>query len=423
MQQVKNGSILIISDNLETGRLISEKVKLLRNSDTLQLVTYIEAISVLNSNQPSLIIVYSSNEESLGIIKEIRTLENLDKVPIIFVMEAFNEDLLLFAFDNGIDDFFFLNEADSVILMRILLALKKSMLYKQIEIKNDILITAEIIDKNSGIYTKEQAPLALKNFFSKSLEENLGNTVFMCIKPVSTSGKRLNMQEIADVIKNVSRCDDIIAFGRNSTFYLILYNAGKQGAKMVASRIQELLSQKCKIFANAAEINASFEETEAILLKNIKEQITENIEFNFLYNLVSNEEENTDITDENGKNFKDFKKEFYTGFEKIVTPVFYQMQITSSDNIKEAKINFDITETQSIFTISKNDRISELIITYPSYMKLLIDIIHKSEDKKLKSRRLAFDFEDFSSEKLLSILQDVLKEFEAELKNEDKELK
>lgn len=413
---MNNGSILIISDDLETGRLISEKVKLLRNYDNIQTVTYIEAISVLNSTQPFLIMVYGSNEDSIAIVKEIRTLTNLDKVPIILVTDSFDEDLLLCAFDNGIDDFFFLDDADSIILMRIFLTIRKSMLYKQIDIKNDILVTAGIVDKTSGIYTEEKAPLALKNFFSKSIEENMGNTVFMCIKPVAIFRKKLNIHNIAGIIKTVPRGDDVVAFGKNSTFYLILYNTGINGAKSVFSRIKQLLEKKCNIYAAAAEITTSFEEMEPVLSQSLNEQISSNIDFNYLYNLALSEKaEIIDIHDENGKKFKDFKKEFYSAFEKIVTPVFYQMKITASNKFKKSKVNFDITETESVFTITKDNLESKLLITYPSYMKVLIDIKHTVNEEKTKSRRLSFDFEDFSSEKLLSIIQDVLKEFEVKL--------
>lgn len=413
---MKNGSILIISNEVQTGRQISDKVKLLREGDSIKIVSYIEAISVLNSTQPSLIMVYCAEANSIGIVKEIRAINSLNKVPIILVMNSFDEDLLLYAFDNGIDDFFFLNDSDSVILMRILLTLQKSILFKKAEVYEDILVSAGIFDKSSGIYTPEQADLALKNFFNKSLEENLENTVFMCLKPISLTGKKLNMHEIAKIVREIPRTDDIAAYGKNLTFYLVLYNAGVSGARNVYTRIKRLLADKCNVYANAAEITASFEEMEPVLIQNLKEQISSGIEFSYLYNVNLEEAyEKTDITDESGKKFKDFKKEFYNGFEKIVAPVFYQMKMQIMEMFPQSKIDFDITETESIFTISKDNVTTELVITYPSYMKLLIDIKHTVGSKRPQLRRLSYDFDDFSSEKLLSILQDIIKEFEAKI--------
>ena len=412
---MKNGSILIITNEIQVGRQISDKVKLLREGDILQIVSYIEAISVLNSSQPSLIMVYCANADSIGIVKEIRAIKSLNKVPIILVMDSFIEDLLLYAFDNGIDDFFFLNDSDSVILMRILLTLQKTILYKQTEVYEDILVTAGIFDKTTGIYTEEQAPLALKNFFSKSIEENMENTVFMCLKPISLNGKKLNMQEVSQIIREIPRANDIVAYGKNLSFYLILYNSGVSGAKNIALRIKNVLSDKCNVYANAAEITTSFEDMESVLIKNLKDQISSGIEFNYLYNInIDDSCEAADIYDES-KKFKDFKKEFYGKLEKIVAPVFYQMKIQTAEMFPDSQIDFDITETESIFAISKKGVTTELVITYPSYMKLLLDIKHTVHTKRPQVRRLSYDFDDFSQEKLSSILQDIIKEFEAKL--------
>ena len=416
---MKNGSILIISNDEQAGNLISEKVKLLRDCDNVQIVTYIETISILNSTQPSLMMVYSSNSDSISIVKEIRALKTLNKVPIILVMDYFIEDMLLYAFDNGIDDFFFMNDSDAVILMRIMLTIQKSILFKQIETTNDILVNTGIIDKQSGVYTKEHAPLAFKHLFSKSMEENQENSVFMCLKPVAFQNKRLNLTKIAETVKKIPRGNDIVAYGKNSTIYFILYNTDADGAQSVVERIQNALVNECNVFANAAEISASFEEMEPILIKSLKDQIAAGITFNFVYNVELKEAaEIMDIHDETGKNFKDFKKEFYNVFEKMVAPVFYQVQSDVADMIPGAKVNFDINEVKSNFTVSAGKVKSELFITYPSYMKLLTDIKHTAGSKRPQIRRLTFDFEDFSSERLLSMLKDMVNEFDIKLKSE-----
>lgn len=421
---MKNGSILIISNEFSKGEFISDRVKLLRESDNIQIVSYIETISVLNSTQPVIIIVYCENDASIGIVKEMRTLKSLDKTPIILVTDSFDENLLLYAFDNGIDDFFFLNDSESVILMRILLTLQKAMMYKKQEVYEDILAASGIVDKSSGIYTIDQAPIALKHFISQCLEENLDNAVFMCLKPISLTAKKLNMIEIANIIKTVPRGNDIIAFGKNLTFYLILYNSGVNGARNFIFRLKNLLAEKCSIYGNAAEINASFEEMEPVLLQSLKEQISSGIEFNYLNSIETDKiAKSIDIQDEKGKKFKDFKKEFYNNFEKIAAPAFYQMKIQTAEKLPNAVIDFDINENESIFSISQNDIKSEIIITYPAYMKLLIDIKHKFGTKRPQLRRLSYDFEDISQEKLISILEDVKNEFEVKLNKEINEKK
>ncbi len=413
---MKNNYILIISNNEEVGEKISEKIKLLRECDTVKVASYIEAISVLNSTQPAVILLYSGDTDNAGIVKEIRAIKSLDKVPIMFITDTFTEDKLLFAFDNGVDDFFFMSDPDSIILMRIFLTLQKSVLYKQIEINNDILISAGILDKYSGIYLKEYVPIVMKNFFSKSMEENLENTIFMYVKPMPINNKRLNITKIGQVIKSILRGNDIVGYGKSSGFYLLLYSAGVEGAESVSKRIQNILKDECKIFANCAEVLASFEEIEPILYQNMKYQIEADNPFNYFFELSKGEmPEKVVIKDETGKKFKDFKKEFFTSFEKITAPVFYQTQSTYSEKFPNAEIKFNMTETESTFSISQNNCSSELSIKYPAYIKLIIDIKHLEENTKPVIRRLTYDFEDYSEEKLSELLKDMINEFSQRL--------
>lgn len=409
---MKSSSILIITNDFDKGRQIEKKLKLLRECDTVKIVTYLEAISILNTTQPSLILLYCSDDDSVGIIKEMRSINSLDTVPILYIADEFEEDKLLYAFDNGIDDFFFLTDSDSIILMRIFLTLQKSILYKQVAIDKEILIAANIVDKQTGIYLKEQAPLALKSFFSKSIEENLENTVFMYIRPLSIDKKRLNMYKIANTIKSIPRGNDIVAYGKASGFYLILYNAGKAGAKSVATRIKNALHGVCQIYACAAEITTSFEEMESVLYRSLKDQIESDTEFNFLYDINVNEAvEYLDIKDETGKKFKDFKKEFLNSFEKIVAPIFYQVQTKYTEQFKDSEIKYYINENESKFYIRQDNLAAELIITYPTYLKVIIDIKQLDDEKSPNIKRLTFDFEDFSEEKLNILLEEMLNEY------------
>lgn len=404
---MKNNSILIISNNETVGKQIISKIKLLRDCDTIKSVSFVESISVLNTTQPSLIIVYCGKSDSIGIIKEIRAIKSLNQVPIIFVSDSFVEDILLYAFDNGIDDFFFLDEEDSIILIRIFLTLQKAILYKQIETNKNILINADIIEKETGLYTKENAYIALRNFFSKSIEDNLENTNFLYIKPVANDNKKLNLQDISIKIKSVLRADDIIAYGKNSGLYIILYNTNISGVKAVVKKLKKQLEQICKIYATATQITTSFEETEPIVLQCLKDQISAGKEFNYIYELTLNEAvENLEIKDENGKNFKDFQKQFFSAFEKIVLPVFEEIKSTHSNS----EIKYNLSEEQSSFSFSNNKTTSEIILTYPTYIKLIIDIKHYIDINTPTIRRLTLDFEDFSSDKLKSILNDVINE-------------
>ena len=414
----------MISNNQEIGSKISEKIKLLRECDVVKIVSYIESISVLNSMQPSVILLYCANQDSVGIVKEIRKLKNLDKVPIIFIMDVFVEDLLLYAFDSGIDDFFFLSDPDSIILTRIFLTIQKAVLYKQIETNNDVLIAANIIESSTGLYTKEKTAIVYRKFFEKFCEENIENCVFMYLKPVPIEQKKMSEVKTAKKIKSILRGNDIIGYAKNSGFYIILYNAGITGTQAVLQRIKNNLSAYYDIFATAVEITTDFDKLESCLQKSMKDQLLSGLDFSYVKDISYLDKEN--IIDEKlnlsepkktnpKKNNKDLRNEYFDSLDKIVAPVFYRLQTKASSELPDAEVKFDISETESIFSIKQNDIESNIVITFPAYIKLIVDIKHKEKNKKSSVKRLTFEVDEFSEEKLTSIISDVLQDFSSKV--------
>ncbi len=411
---MKNGSILIISNNPDVSKKISEKIKLLRECDTVQSVSFLEAISVLNSSHPSLIILYWAKEDSVNIVKEIRSIHSLDKVPIIFVMDSLIEEILFCAFDYGIDEFFYLNDPDSIILMRIFLSLQKAILYKKIDTNEEIMMDTNILDKKTNIYSSEYSHVVLNYFVNKCLEDNIEDTILMYVKPLPLDKKFLNQTKIASYIKSVPRSSDIIAFAEkeNTGFYLILNNCTKVGAKSVTQRLKKTLEGSCEIYANALEITLPFEKIQSLLVKSINEQIMAKNDFNFFfeddirdyYKVLEEEEENKKFKQE------DFK-DFFRNFEKIIIPVFYHFQTVYSSKFPNTEIKFDVSEEQSYFTIINNNVKSKLIITFPMFSKVIIDISHTSENSSPSTQRKVFEIKEFNEEMLSDKLKDFINEF------------
>ncbi len=411
---MSNNYILVISNKQETGAIISEKIRLLRECDVVKVVSYIESISVLNSLQPSIIMLYCSNEDSVNIVSEIRKIKTLDKVPIIFIMDTFVEDMLLYAFDSGIDDFFFLSDPDSIILTRIFLTIQKSVLYKQIETNNDVLAAANIIDKETGVYSKEQTPAIYRKFFDKCCEENMENTVFMYLKPVASEKKRISSQMTAKKIKSILRGNDAIAYGKNLGFYIILYNAGIKGTQTVFNRIKNCFKGSFDVYAAAVEITADFDKLESVLLKALKEQINNGTDFSYVKDIaLLDKSAMPSEREEARKKYKDLKKEFFDSLDKIIAPVFYRFQTLAAQELPEADVNYNISSSESIFSIKQKDMQSDVIITFPAYIKLIVDIKHSEKNSSPSVKRLTFEINEFSEEKLTSILRDLISEFNA----------
>lgn len=409
---MNNNSILIISNHEEVSNIIIDKIKLLRECDTIKSVSTLEAISVLNSSKPSLIILYWAKADSIQIVKEIRTIHSLDSVPIIFVMDSLIEEILFKAFDYGIDEFFYLQDPDSVILMRIFLTLQKSVLYNKIDNADGIMQATGIKDKKTGIYSNEFAPAVLSHLFNKSLEENVEKNVFMFIKPVVETKKYINLTKIANVIRTVPRANDVVAFARSVGLYLILYRAGKAGAKSVIQRIQHAVNGMCEIYANAVEITAPFEELEPVLFEGIDDQISAKNHFNYFYEsdvkdsleLLKSEENNNLI-------FQRMKKDLYSQLEKIAIQVFYHIQTVYSAKYPKTVIKYNVSPEECYFSVTQGNIQSKLVVFLTSHTQLTIDVNHSENEKVVSKNRVTYNAENFSEEILTSVLKGFLHEF------------
>ncbi len=401
---MKNNSILIISNDNQVSEIISTKIKLLRECDNIQSVNYIETISALNLMCPNLIILYKGKTDSIGILKEIRKIKSLNKVPIIFVMDKPDEEALFYAFDNGIDDFFFLNDSDAIILIRIFLTLQKSVLYQQIDANEEILKWENIIDKQNGIYTKDSGARIINKVFAKIKDENDNNSVFLYLKPMSKDNKVVNISQIGKKIKELLRNNDIISYGKGSGFYAVLYNSNEENTPIIIERIKKILKNECIIYANAIEITESFEKTEELLYSKMKKQISEGKEFNFITQ-IPQKDKNAKIAP------KQYDAEkFYKETESITAPVFYQMQAEYNDKLDGSEIKYEIKETESNLILQSKELTSELKIKYIEYPQVIIEIKHIEENKKAKVKKINYNIDEYTNEKLTLIIKEMINE-------------
>ncbi len=439
---MKNNSILIISNNEEVSDIISGKIKLLRECDKIKKVNYIETISELNNAQPTLIILYKGKTDTIGIVKEIRKIKSLNKVPIIFVMDKLEEESLFYAFDNGIDDFFFMDDTDAIILIRLFLTMQKAVLYKQIETNEEILKWENIIDKQTQIFTKESGARIINKTFAKIKDENNDDCVFIYIKPMPKENKVVNINKIGQKIKNLLRNSDVISYGKGSGYYIVLYNAGKAGAKSITDRIKKAMKNDCIIYANATEIKESFEKTEELLYSKMKKQISSGKEYEYVslispiepVNNKNNEEEKVEkseqevnevqdkkeeteakeLNEENKENeieIKENKISLYKDIENITAPTFFEIESEYANKLEASKIKYEILETESNFIIQSAELTIELKITYTEYPIIKMEIKQYDETAKTKIKTINCKVEEYTKEKLTLIMQEMINDY------------
>ena len=87
------------------------------------------------------------------------------------------------------------------------------------------------------------------------------------------------------------------------------------------------------------------------------------------------------------------------------------MQTVYSEKMPSAEIKFNISDTESNFSIKQDTFTSELVITYPTYVKLILDVKHYAKDEKPIIKRFSLDFEDLSENELSAIIAGMLKDF------------
>ena len=164
---MKKKSILIVFSDKRLAEITSKKINLLRSDDKITFVSYDDVNNVGNKISPSIVIVCHSNIKSLSIIDEIKKIFIAEKPPIILVTEKTSEDIFIDAYEKEIDDFFSINDSEPIILMRILNAIKKGKIQRNINIKNEILISQNFLDANNEIFKKDCASNILNTHFNK----------------------------------------------------------------------------------------------------------------------------------------------------------------------------------------------------------------------------------------------------------------
>ena len=129
-----------------------------------------------------------------------------------------------------------------------------------------------------------------------------------------------------------------------------------------------------------------------------------------LYSETKNTSKNLPF--DNKMNFKEYKQEYFKNFEKIVSPVFYQISQKYSDRLMNVKIEHFVSDGMANFTIIGNVFTSKLIITSPGLSKINIDIILENKVKIVDSKRISIEQNELEQ----GLLDDLLEQFILEYK-------
>lgn len=406
-------NIILITNNNGVAEDLKQKLVLLREIDSVISFEYSKAIEGIKKVHPQVVLLHCEKEsECLKLIKSIKNDDEIKETSILLVLKDYNQETILNAYDENITDYVTLKASDAELLIRTLWCLKNQLLISAVNQQRELLQDTGVMDKDTGFYTKDFAGKIFEKEFAKI--KHLGaSAVLMLVSASEESKVTLNPQKLAFATKTSVRETDVIAQGNANRFYVLLKNSSLKGIYSVLNKIKQNIGEEYTICAGASFVeNNSFDELKVKLLNALFEAISTKQDL-----VVVNEEEEETQSEEwiekinaKEKNFKLFKQAFTKKLDKVITPVFFQMQRLYEDKLFETAIEQYSNSHLSAFLLKNGDNVSELKITYPGFAKINIDIVHHGFDSP-ENQRISFNLNDLTEEKLTQILEEFIQDF------------
>lgn len=405
-------NIILITNNNSVVDILKPKLVLLREIDNILTTTYEEAMSNIQTVIPDVILIYCASEKDacLELIKTIKTNEKTRSISVLLLIDEYEQDFILNAYDENVDDYLNVHADDAEILMRTIWGLKKTVYMSSIQKQKSLLESLNIIDKNSGFYTNEYCEKIFENEF-KNLEKDNDEGILMLVSASEESKTKLNPLQLARAIKTSIRNSDVVVHSSANRFFVLLRETQLKGAFTVWDKIKRAVGEQYKINAGISNVGSkTFKDLQKELLNALIEATSTNQDL-----VIVSEEEKADSGDwiekiNAQKNFKLFKQAFTKKLEKVVAPIFFQMQKMYEDKLYKTQIEQYSNETLSAFILKKEDKVSELKITYPGFSKINIDVIHQGLDSP-ENKRINLDLTELDETKLTQILEEFIAEF------------
>lgn len=406
-------NIILITNDDNVVQILKPKLVLLREIDNILPAKYSEAIEEIKNTLPEVVLLYCSEEkeECLNLIKQIKTVAEIKETSILLIIDKYDQDFILSAFDENISDYLNLNADDAEILMRTIWSIKKSLLANKIKKQNTLLEELAVIDKNTGFYNNEYCNKIFENEF-KNLRKHDFDGILMLISASEESKTKLSPLHLAKAIKNSTRESDVIVHSDANRFYVLLAETHLKGAFCVWDKIKRNIGEAYTLNSGISIIGEkSFETIKTELLNALVESNSTKQDLI----IVSEEEKHLsedwlDKINSTQKNFKLFKQAFNKKLEKVITPVFFQVQKLYEEKLFEIQIEQYSNSALSSFVLKKDTQISELKITYPGFSKINIDIVHQGLDSP-ENKRISLDLTELDESRLTQILEEFIQEF------------
>lgn len=390
-------NILLVSDDEVYAKSLTSKLVFLREQDVVTISSYSCALQNLNNTKVVLVHQNPSSENTIKLIKDLRCNENL----CIILVAKSDSELILSAYDAGIDDFISDTAFDFEFVVRIVNNIKHNSFKNSVKRNEKVLEHLGVINEETGIY----------NYNIRILDEYFASVkgVMLALKPKRCT--KTFLKKFSEIIKSVLRSPDFVMHGRNNVFYIILPDTNIDGAVVVFDKLKTYFDEKIRIFAGMTQIYLNnIERTENKVLELLAQACSENME----YAVEAKDIENSDdwLEDTKPHNYKLFKQIFHKKLDKVIVPVFFRLQKAYEEKLYRVKIEQFVDEEECVFKLKSKKQNSMLKIAYPGYAKLLIQIIHEGLDSP-ENEEFILPLTKLSQKDLAGILETFILNYKA----------
>lgn len=364
-------NILLISENDEFAGEISKKLLFLRAGDTVQTSNYNDAMCNVELSGCDIVIVheFENRQRTLDLVSALH--KNLS-LSVILLVNAIDSDFVLAGYDCGIDDFISADAQEFEFVVRTVNNIKHNSVKNKFQRTCKILEQLKVIDELTGVYNYDFSKQAVENFIDDNL---LSSGTFLALSTFNKTD--FEPEKISDALKQSTRIDDIITFGKGLSFYLFLPEIDLNGAIIVFNKIKEICELDLCAGITSIE-HKDFVTFEKEALQALCDAQATHAE----YILVQNKEQSQNdwLDTPKSGNYKLFKKVYSTKLEKIIAPVFYRLQKVYEDKLFKTKIEQYTDAEQCVFNLKNEKLESSLKFVYPGFANIIIYITHAGLD-------------------------------------------
>ena len=397
-----SNKIILISDDSNFFDFIEHKLEL-RKSDDLLMYGFDSIPEKFHLLENGVLIIDSekSKEKTLDLLNILKNTPS-----IVF---AFNEDDVFRrkCYRAGVYDFMTPLTSDSEFRARIIPALTVASLLEKNKRYRDFLVNKNIITKENEVFIDYKSIIDTE---LADIQNSSRKVVFGAISPNEKSQFLLKPALIEAVILNNIRKNDILMNYAPNKYFIFLYDIDVNSAKKIWKKITAQIPEK--IYAGFCNV---LNQKKEILINEALNKLHEAI--NYDKQIVTEKQPLSSLSSIQGlsssmSNFKLFRQEFDKKMDKIIAPVFYQIQQKYAGKLTGVALEQSLENGYGAFYIKGKHFNSSFKITCPGFSKINIDVTYQKNSNNIDAKRITLEPEELEQ----GLLEDLLEQFILEYK-------